>query len=258
MWLRPDLPASPTSRITSSSGAAVGSGRFGSAASTSPRRCSTVRNSSSSSFSRAETPFTSAIASDASSPLRWSSPIRLLAWFFRARRSSSSGKSERRRSSSSSASSKIAGSIPRRASPSRAGCWSSRICLRSSIATPSVVLAAAARVLGEEVRDGLGFLAGHDVGRHDRAREAAVADREQSVVAIHLADVEVRPVRALAALELSLGLRPVRVRLLERVAAGAPLVEELGSAMGGLVALGHLDLAAATGEQSGEENTGDG
>ena len=133
----PVLPASPTSRSTSSSCGAVGSGRFGSAASTlgaplldlaqlllelllalgerrAPRRSPRTRPR----------------------PLRCSSPIRLLAWFLRARSSSSSGSSARRRSSSSSASSSSAGSTPRRASASRAGCGSSRICLRSSIATP--------------------------------------------------------------------------------------------------------------------------
>ncbi len=132
----PSSPASPTSRITSSSSGALGSSRFGRPASTSARRSSSVRSSSSSPFSRSDTPRTSAIASEASSPLRCSSPICLLAWFLRARSSSSSGSRVRRRSSSSSASSSTPGSIPRRVSETRAGSGSSRICLRSSIATP--------------------------------------------------------------------------------------------------------------------------
>ena len=69
-WVRPVLPASPTSRITSSSSGAVGSGRFGSDSSTLVRRSSTARSSSSSSFSRSDSPRVSAIASEASSPFR--------------------------------------------------------------------------------------------------------------------------------------------------------------------------------------------
>ena len=68
-----------------------------------------------------------------------------------------------------------------------------------------------------------------------------------------LRDVEVRAVRALAALELALRLRAVGVRRLEGVAAGAALVEELGPAVRGLVALRDLDLAAAAGEERGGE-----
>jgi hypothetical protein len=50
----------------------------------------------------------------------------------------------------------------------------------------------------------------------------------------------------------------VGVRLLEGVAAGAALVEELGAAVGGLIALRHLDLTAAARESSGREHGGDG
>src|SRR5918994_1637400 len=211
-WLRPVLPDSPTSRITSSSAAAVGSARFGSE------------------------------------------------WI-----------PARRRSSTSSASSRIAGSTPRRASESRAGWGSSRIRLRSSTATPAPALLALAAgrrvvrpavrlagVLLDEVRDRLGLGAGHDVGGHDRPGEPAVADREQHVVPVLLAHVEVRAVRALAALELAGGLGAVRVGRLEGVAAGAALVEQLGPAARGLIVLGDLHLTAAAREERGGQGAGDG
>ena len=55
----------------------------------------------------------------------------------------------------------------------------------------------------DAVRHLFRLAAGHDVGGHDRAREAAVANGEEGILARHVADVEVRPVRALAALELA-------------------------------------------------------
>ena len=256
--LRPVAPASPTSRITSSSSGALGSGRFGSAASTSARRSSSVRSSSSSPFSRSDTPRTSAIASEASSPLRWSSPIRLLAWFFarpqvlqlRQQRPAPLVQLERLVEH-------------RRVHPATRERLTRRLRVRADL--PEVEhrdpLRRASLLLPEYLSrksaTSSRLAAGHDVRGHDRAREAAVADGEERVLARHVAHVEVRAVRALAALELAGRLRPVGVRLGEGVAAGAALVEELGAAVRGLIALRDLDLPAAAGEQGGREQAAD-
>ena len=56
-------------------------------------------------------------------------------------------------------------------------------------------LALAARVLGQERGDVVGLPADHDVLGHDRAGEAAVADRVEHAVGRLAADVEVRAVR---------------------------------------------------------------
>ena len=218
-------------------GGALGSGRLGSAPTATARRSSTARSSSSSSFSRAEAPLTSAIASEASSPSRWSAPMRFEASFFSRLSSSSSGRIARRRSSSSSASSSSATSKPRRRERR-----SRRLRIVADLAqVEHVELLALAgrggvgraalrpRVLVEEVGHGIGLVAHHDVRGHDRPGEAAVADRVEGVVAAHLAHVEVRPVRALAALERSGRLGAVGVGGVERVAARAALVEELGA-----------------------------
>ena len=174
------------------------------------------RSAASSSFSRSPVARTAAIASDASSPARCSSPIRLEAAFFSARSSSSSGSSSRRRASSSSTGSSRSAS-PRRASASRAESGSSRSCRRSSTRGRYCPLRGAAagvgarvdvlaglpcvlpRVLGHERGHRLRVLAHDDVRGHDRAGEAAVADRVEDVGAVLLADVEVRAVGALAA-----------------------------------------------------------
>ena len=122
-----------------------------------------------------------------------------------ARRPSTSGSSSRRRASSSSRPSRSS-SAPRRASAARAGAGSSRMRLRSSSvlcrtgapepATPSPELPGSppggegrgesstcgARVLVDELGDRFGVVADDDVLGHDRARGAAVVDREERVV----------------------------------------------------------------------------
>src|SRR5688572_14488746 len=97
------------------------------------------------------------------------------------------------------------------------------------------------RVLVEELRHSPGLVADHDVRRHDRPGEAAVADREEGVVPAHVAGVEVRAVGALGALDLALGLRAPGARRVERVTAAATLPEELG-ALAERVVLRDLDL----------------
>ena len=105
-----------------------------------------------------------------------------------------------RRASSSSSS---ASAAPRRASAARAGPGSSRIAFRSSDgrarrsrarlggcraessrARRGVGVDLRAGVLGDEVGHGLGVVADDDVLRHDRAREPAVADREEGVLVV--------------------------------------------------------------------------
>ena len=136
---------------------------------------------------------------------------------------------------------------PRRAAPgrrragasaSRAGCGSSRISLRSSTATSpgSASRRLAARVLATGSRRPASASSPTTTFAGMIAPgEAAVADGEQHVVAALLAHVEVRPVGALAALELPLRLRSVGVGGLERVAAGAALVEQHGALVSGLL-----------------------
>ena len=72
--------------------------------------------------------------------------------------------------------------------------------LRSSMTAGGPLLACWPAYLLTNVRDVLGVLPHDDVRGHDRAREAAVADREQDVVVLLGADVEVRSVRALVVL----------------------------------------------------------
>src|SRR3954454_23935211 len=89
--------------------------------------------------------------------------------------------------------------------------------------------ALAAGVLGDECGDRLGVLPDHDVLGHDRAGEAAVADRVEDAVGRLGAHVEVRPVGALAVVDARrAALRPGHV---ERVAARAALGEEVRSVL---------------------------
>ena len=149
-----------------------------------------------------------------------------------------------------------AGSAPRRASASRARCGSSPDLRRSSTGGPRGWRPGPTRsrprrrfvpeYLREEVGDQLGVPAHHDVRRHDLAREAAVADREQHVVPALLADVEVRPVGDLAALELPR--RPCCRRRWRRPASGSREQRSLKSTAPSWLAVssfGDLDLAAA-------------
>ena len=109
---------------------------------------------------------------------------------------STSGSSSRRRSSSRSSSSSSS-AAPRRASAALTAPGSSRMRLRSSEAGPAAPVDYAAvggrrqrrrrlraGVLVEEPRHRLGVVADDDVLGHDRAREAAVADREERVLVV--------------------------------------------------------------------------
>ena len=64
-----------------------------------------------------------------------------------------------------------------------------------------------AGVLGDEAGDGFGFVADDDVLGHDRAGETAVLDREESVFICLGSLVEVRPLRAQAAIAACPGCR---------------------------------------------------
>ena len=152
------------------------------------------------------------------------------------------GSSSRRRSSRRSSSSR-ASAAPRRASAARAGSGSSRMLRRSSISgarwpgalaywEPDPVPgcggspASRAGVLGDELGDADRVLAGDDVLGHDRAREAAVSDREQDVVEALGALVEVRALHA----ERPVG-GALRSRRRQRVTARAALREQHRAAM---------------------------
>ena len=128
-------------------------------------------------------------------------------------------------------------------SPSAAAC-----CCSDSI---SLVVAGlrravdlAAGVLGDEVGDRVGLVADEDVLRHDRAREAAVADRVEDVVGALDALVEVRALVA----QRPVG-RALRAGRLERVTARAALGEEHRAGVVRVV-VGELDaLGAAPAER---------
>src|SRR4051812_36458761 len=139
--------------------------------------------------------------------------------------------------------------------PGGGGVWARHSHLFAAGRNPLLGLAGAGV---EEGRDLLGVLADHHVGRHDRAREAAVADGEEHVVPLDLALVEVRAVGALAALDLACGLGAVGVGGVERVAAAAALVEERRSRAQGRLVLRdrYLPLAAARGEERKSERDG--
>ena len=172
-----------------------------------PRACS--------SFTFAATPCISSIAADASPPERLASAILSFASFWRcaqllelaaaaragARRAPAARRSRPRR---------LGARALREPAPGRAVSPLGRAPggLGSLPSSPSSEDFRPSRaVLLEELGDCVGLLAHDDVRRHDRAGEAAVADGEQHVVAWHLARVEVRAVRALAARDLALGLR---------------------------------------------------
>src|SRR3712207_2480680 len=156
----------------------------------------------------AATPRISSIAAEASSPERLASAIASLARFCSPRRPSTSGSTSRPRASSASPPSTIPPGTRRRSRPSRTASGSSRISLRSSTGRPAARLLARARRLAalrrrflglvrlgrlaagvalDEQRHVLGVAADDDVRGHERAGEAAVADREQHVVAVLLA-----------------------------------------------------------------------
>ena len=98
-------------------------------------------------------------------------------------------------------------------------------------------------VLGDELRDADRLLAGDDVLGHDRAREAAISDREQDVVDALGALVEIRALRA----ERPVG-GALRPRGRQRVTARAALREQHRAAIRGVV-LRHRDpLGPARGE----------
>src|SRR3954447_19721826 len=262
-WSRPVRPASPHSRTSSSSTGEDSSGRFGKPASVRSSCSSTSARSACSAFAREETSFMAAIASEASPPPCFAWPIALLAWFCSARSASSAGSSSRRRASSRSTSSSRS-AARRRSKAARAASGSRRSSFRSSTGRrpPEWLLRRGlrARVALEEDRHVAGVLAGHDVRGHDRAGEAAVADRVQNILARFLADVEVRAVGALAALDLAGRFRAVGIGRLERVASGAAIAEQHGPAVNLIVVLaGHLDVAAAAGRErgAGHEAAGD-
>ena len=103
----------------------------------------------------------------------------------------------------------------------------------------------AARVVRDEVGNGLGVLSDHDVLRHQRPREAAVADREQDIVDRLLTLVQVRALVA----QRPVG-RPARAGRVHRVTAGAALGEQDGALVVRVV-LGELDALAAAGAEQG-------
>src|SRR4051794_1472856 len=103
-----------------------------------------------------------------------------------------------------------------------------------------------AGVLGDELRDLPGILADDDVLRHRAGGEPAVADRVEDVVDVLLALVEVRAVLVLAGADVGGG--ALRSGDVERVAAAAALLEDLGTAVV-LAALGERDVLAAAGAE---------
>src|SRR4051812_24122436 len=259
-WSRPPPPGSPHSLTTSSSSAAVGSGRFGNDAIRSSSSASTCASSPSSCLICEPTSRICAIASPASSPERFAWPMASLASLRCARSPSSCGRISRRRASSFSRSS-TASAAPRRESAPRTWSGSRRRSFRSSTALRRAracaglaalrAAALAARLPGvclQELGHLLGVLTHHDVRRHDRPREAAVADREENVLLLLLADVEVRPVRPLTALDLALRLRPEGRGSVKRVAAGTAQVEEDGAVGGPRLCLGAFDRLAKGGK----------
>src|SRR3954454_3992476 len=247
-WSFPVLPASPTSRSTSSSGGAVSAGRFGIDARLVSRARLVSPTSESSSFTRAATSCISAIASDASSPDRLACAMASPAFFCVALSSSRCGWSVRQRSSSSMISSSPS-AARRRASAARTASGSFRISLRSSMRLPASLVAEQPLLLAGVPRYELGHVLGvaphHDVGRHDRAGEAAVANRVEHVRGRLLADVEVRPVRALGSLHLARRPRASGGGRAERVATAAALLEEDRAVVHGQVRLGHVHLLTA-------------
>ena len=154
-----------------------------------------------------------AISPSASRPSLRAAAISSETRFWRARRSSTSGSSSRRRASSSSSSS-ISPAAPRRASAALTPSGSCRISLRSSVPACGSLAATGRPAAGR--RPGLAGLgdggllalvpaflatnaatasascADHDVLGHDRAGEAAVADRVEHLVRGLVALVEVR------------------------------------------------------------------
>ena len=167
-------------------------------------------------------------------PRAWPAAICSETLLLAARRSSTCGSSSRRAASSSSSSS-TSPAAPRRARAALTPSGSLRISLRSSVAPPVPSAARApvvpplggrqarralgrlARVLGDELGDRLRVTADDDVLRHDRAGEAAVADRVEDLVLGLLALVQVRAGDAL------LGVAALGAGGIERMAAGAPL-----------------------------------
>src|SRR4051794_2697653 len=273
--------ASPTSRITVSCGAASSSGMFGSPTSAASSCSCSPRASSPSALTRAETARGSCSGSG-SRPSRRASANCWESSFCSARSDSAAAVASRQRASRASTRSRVSATPgPRRASAARTPSGSRRICRRSSTGGLAALLRdgrlraglgagaalrrrgrlvlAAAGVLGQERGDVLCLAPDDDVLRHDRAGEAAVADRVEDGVDVLLADVEVRPVDALAVLDLQrAALRPDDV---EVVAARAAVAEELraGLDVGRLLADLRADrLRPAGRERAGERGAGDG
>ena len=127
-WSLPVLPASPTSRMTVSSGAASAAGRFGSVASSASRSCATAVCASDSARPRSDNVRICARCSSVGAPCS-----ARVASFCSACSVSSCVVSSRQRASASSRRSSVASSTsPRRASAARTASGSRRISLRSS------------------------------------------------------------------------------------------------------------------------------
>src|SRR3954468_15576272 len=264
-WSLPSRPASPTSRIVVSSSGADGSGRLGSVTRIACRRSSAARVSSTRSFTVADSSFTRASASAASWPRAFAAPIASEACFCSARSDSAAAVAARHTSSAASSSSmRAARSGDRRASAllTASGSWrvargARPIAGQAFGETPfggPPLGSLGAGVLREELGHGLGFLPDHDVLGHDRAREAAVADRVENLVDLFLARVEVRAVDALAVAHLRR--RALGAHLVERVTARAALGEQ-PRALGGRVALGHADPPRPAGAQRRDRGQGE-
>ena len=209
-------------------GLAVGRrrGRAGSAASaaSASRRCLDLGELGLELLDLAETSRISAIASSASPPARFASAIASEASFAGARgapRPRAAARGGGRRASSSLVE-LLGGAAARQRRARRLGVLADALQVErggppSGPSHHGVVLVCAgprARdllgpgVLGDELRDRVGLVAGDDVLRHDRAGEAAVADREQGVARSSRALVEVRALDADAARVRSPACRP--------------------------------------------------
>src|SRR5215211_3100052 len=263
------LTGSPTSRSTVSSSAAVGSVRLGSVRSSSWTPASASDAWLVRSLTCAESAFRFARSCETSSPAFWPAARFAESAFCLARRLSAVAIAARRPSSSRRSSSMVASNDwPRRASADFTPSGSSRMRRRSSTAAllagrvlargRVAPLGLAPRVLRQELRDVLGVLAGRDVLGHDRAGEAAVADRVEHAVDVLAAHVEVRAVGVL----LVGGVHRAALRSddVERVAAGAALEEQLRARLlVGRRSGVQIDLlrAAAGGGQSSHGEQGD-
>src|SRR3954451_9959912 len=224
-WSRPSRTrGSPTSRSTVSWSAAVGSGRLGSVARTPCRRSSAVRARSVSAFTCADISRIRSRAGPASSPARLATAIPSDAAFCSWRRFSAAAFAARQSSSRSSTSSRRPVS-PRRASAVRTASGSRRIRRRSSIRARDYAAPSGASLAGDArdvLRDGLD-LGGLELALERRHRTAAVRHLALGRRLVGLQVVEVRPDLA------------ARGGVLERVAAGAVLGEDLLALRGGLL-----------------------